>query len=133
MDAASEIEAGPFLGPPVSLISGMPGGVILSSAVSALVRQAREGTWIVILSSPPPPSHKSASLFPIVRNAAGRLFSARRSFCREQIDFINHEVQHLGERKESWGKIEPPSRSRRPRLLSLLNSLDAALKIRGSR
>ncbi|MFY9288379.1 MAG: hypothetical protein WAO98_07735 [Alphaproteobacteria bacterium] len=50
---------------------------LLSRAVNALVRQAREGTWIVILTSPPPPSHKSASLLSMLRNAADRLFSVR--------------------------------------------------------
>jgi hypothetical protein len=49
---------------------------LLSRAVGALVRQPREGAWIVILTSPPPPlSHKSASFLSIVRNAANRLFS----------------------------------------------------------
>lgn len=50
---------------------------LLSRAVSTLVRQAREGIWIVVLTSPPPPSHKSASLLSMVRNAADRLFSVR--------------------------------------------------------
>lgn len=50
---------------------------LLSRAVDALVRQAKEGTWIVVLTSPPPHSHKSASLLSIVRNAADRLFSVR--------------------------------------------------------
>ncbi|MCG3111379.1 MAG: hypothetical protein MCM46_06090 [Candidatus Manganitrophus sp. SB1] len=50
---------------------------LLSRTVSTLARQAREGTWIVVLTSPPPPSHKSASLLSMVRNAADRLFSVR--------------------------------------------------------
>lgn len=51
---------------------------LLSRAVNTLVRQAKEGTWIVVLTSPPPPSHKSASLlFSMIRNAADRLFSVR--------------------------------------------------------
>jgi len=50
---------------------------LLSRAVNTLVRQAREGAWIVILASPPPSSHKSASLLSLVRNAADRLLSVR--------------------------------------------------------
>jgi hypothetical protein len=48
---------------------------LLSRSIATLTQQAREGTWIVILASPPPPSHKSASLLSMVRNAANRLFS----------------------------------------------------------
>lgn len=48
---------------------------LLSRSITTLTRQAREGTWIVVLTSPPPPSHKSASLLSLLRNAADRLFS----------------------------------------------------------
>lgn len=50
---------------------------LLSRAVNTLAQQAKEGTWIVVLASPPPPSHKSAPLLAMIRDAADRLFSVR--------------------------------------------------------
>lgn len=68
---------------------------LLSRAVSTLARQAREGTWIVVLTSPPPPSHKSASLLSMVRNASDRLFSVRTD---AQSILIREETLAIGKR-----------------------------------
>ncbi|NKE70501.1 hypothetical protein [Candidatus Manganitrophus noduliformans] len=68
---------------------------LLSHAVSTLARQAREGTWIVVLTSPPPPSHKSASLLSMVRNASDRLFSVRTD---AQSILIREETLAIGKR-----------------------------------
>lgn len=50
---------------------------LLARAVAYLTRVSREGLWVVILTAPPPSSHRRASLFSLISSAADRIFSVR--------------------------------------------------------
>ena len=75
---------------------------LLSRAVAALARSAREGTWIVMLASAPS-SRKQALLFSMIHHAAQRVFSVQTDekeiLIREETGaFGNRAPQTIGRR-----------------------------------
>ncbi|MFY9269758.1 MAG: hypothetical protein WAO55_08445 [Candidatus Manganitrophaceae bacterium] len=73
---------------------------LLSRSIEALVRSAGEGVLIAVLTAPPRPVPKTASLFSILRNAADRLFAVhtdeREIFITEERDDFGGPPRRIG-------------------------------------